>query len=118
MTTTSRRSHQTRLSTLPISFILLSVVTLPAMRTAFAAEEESVPIKVDQVGYLPGAPNLAVVTVAAMDAMESLQKHLRLPPHGFVENVISDTHDKLTAQTEHLARQAAPFEVYLASALH
>ena len=88
------------------------------MEAAYPAEEGSVRIKVDHVGYLPGVPKLAVVTVAAMDAMGSLQKLLRLPPHGFVESVISETHDQLTAQTEHLARQAAPIEVYLASALH
>jgi len=35
------------------------------MATAYAAEEGSVQIKVDQVGYLPGAPKLAVVTATA-----------------------------------------------------
>lgn len=70
MTTTSRRCHQARLSTLPISFILLSVVILAAMKAAYPAEEGSVQIKVDQVGYLPGAPKLAVVTASAAKTFE------------------------------------------------
>ncbi len=58
-----------RSSTLPISLILLSLVlpiaTLATVGTAYAAEEGSTQIKVDQVGYLPGAPKLAAVTASA-----------------------------------------------------
>jgi endoglucanase len=63
--TTSSSLVRPRWSTLPISFILLSVVLLGLAQFAYAAEEVSLQIKLDQVGYLPGAPKLAVVTAAA-----------------------------------------------------
>jgi len=55
----------TRLSTLPIWLILLAISFTGAMRTTYGTEAGSLQIKVDQVGYLPGAPKLAVVTAAA-----------------------------------------------------
>jgi len=63
--TTSSRLDRPRWSTLPISFILLSLLALAALGTAHAADQASVHIKLDQVGYLPGAPKLAVVTATA-----------------------------------------------------
>ena len=63
--TTSSRLDRPRWSTLPISLILLSVVLLGSAQLAYAAEEGSLQIKLDQVGYLPGAPKLAVVTATA-----------------------------------------------------
>ncbi len=63
MTTSSL--FRVRFSSLPISLILLSLLTLAATGTAFAANDATVQIKVDQVGYLPGAPKLAVVTAPA-----------------------------------------------------
>jgi len=53
-----------RLTGVRVGLILLSVVFLLAMGKASKAEEGSVLIKVDQVGYLPGAVKLAVVTAA------------------------------------------------------
>jgi len=50
---------------LSIWLILLPISFLPAMGEADGAEEGSVQIKVDQVGYLLGAAKLAVVTAAA-----------------------------------------------------
>jgi len=55
----------TRLSTLPIWLILLAISFTGAMRTTYGAETGCLQIKVDQVGYLPGAPKVAVVTAAA-----------------------------------------------------
>ncbi len=63
--TTSSRPHIARFSTLSISVILLSIVFLAMAQSACASEEGSLQIKVDQVGYLPGAPKLAVVTASA-----------------------------------------------------
>lgn len=54
-----------RLSTLPNWLILLVISFLGMMGTAYGTEGGSVQIKVDQVGYLPGAPKVAVVTAAA-----------------------------------------------------
>jgi hypothetical protein len=50
---------------LPIWLILLSVVFFGATGKAYGAEGGSVQIKVEQVGYLPNAAKLAVVTAAA-----------------------------------------------------
>ncbi|MGC0777215.1 MAG: glycoside hydrolase family 9 protein, partial [Candidatus Acidiferrum sp.] len=55
----------TRLSTLPIWLILLAISFTGAMRTTYGSEAGSLKIKVDQVGYLPGATKVAVVTAAA-----------------------------------------------------
>jgi len=63
--TTSPRFVRLRWSTLPISFILLSVVLLGSPQLAHAAQEASLQIKLDQVGYLPAAPKLAVITATA-----------------------------------------------------
>ncbi len=63
--TISSRLCRALFSALPISFILLSVVLLASAQSAYATEEGSLQIKVDQVGYLPAAPKLAVVTATA-----------------------------------------------------
>lgn len=56
---------RTPLSALPICLILLSFSFAGAGGRAYGAEDTSLQIKVDQVGYLPGAPKVAVVTAAA-----------------------------------------------------
>ena len=63
--TRSTSPHSTRLAGLPVCLILLSIFFLGAMGKAYGAEDGSVQIKVDQVGYLPGAAKVAVVTAAA-----------------------------------------------------
>lgn len=63
--TRSTSPHSTRLADLPVCLILLSIFFLGAMGKAYGAEDGSVQIKVDQVGYLPGAAKVAVVTAAA-----------------------------------------------------
>jgi endoglucanase len=63
--TTSFKTCLARSSSLPISLILLSVLALGLVPAAHPAEEASPQIKVDQVGYLPGATKLAVVSAPA-----------------------------------------------------
>jgi endoglucanase len=63
--TTFSRLCRACFSVFPISLILLSVALLASAQSACAAEEGSLQIKVDQVGYLPTAPKLAVVTATA-----------------------------------------------------
>ncbi|HKI12256.1 MAG TPA: glycoside hydrolase family 9 protein [Candidatus Acidoferrum sp.] len=63
--TTSTSRLRARLPIPSIGLILLTIFFLGAMGTAYAAEVGSIPIKVDQVGYLPGASKVAVVTAAA-----------------------------------------------------
>ena len=55
----------TPLSFLPIFLILLSVSLAISPRTAHGAESASLQIKLDQVGYLPAATKIAVVTSPA-----------------------------------------------------
>ena len=61
----SMSRQRARLLGLSIWLILLSISFLPATGEADGAEEGSVQISVDQVGYLPGAAKLAMVTAAA-----------------------------------------------------
>jgi len=61
----SMSRQRARLLGLSIWLILLSISFLPATEEAVGAEEGSVQISVDQVGYLPGAAKLAMVTAAA-----------------------------------------------------
>jgi endoglucanase len=63
--TRSTSRHSTRLAGLPIWPVLLLVFFLGATGRAYGAEDGSVQIKVDQVGYLPRAAKVAVVTAAA-----------------------------------------------------
>src|SRR5271157_2859995 len=63
--TTSTSRLRARLPIPSIGLILLTIFFLGTMGTAYAAEVGSIPIKVDQVGYLPGASKVAVVTAAA-----------------------------------------------------
>ena len=63
--TASTGCLRTRLPALPICLILLSISFTAAMGRASGAVDASIQIKVDQVGYLPGAPKVAVVTAAA-----------------------------------------------------
>ena len=50
---------------LPILLILRSIFLVAAMGNAYGGENGNVPLKVDQVGYLPGAAKVAVVTAPA-----------------------------------------------------
>jgi endoglucanase len=64
--TKSMSHHRARMAALPVWLILLLAVFFPgAMGEAYGAEDGSVQIKVDQVGYLPGAAKVAVVTATA-----------------------------------------------------
>ena len=63
--TKSTSRLRARLPIPPTGLILLVIFFLGAMGTVYAAEGGSIAIKVDQVGYLPGASKVAVVTAAA-----------------------------------------------------
>jgi endoglucanase len=61
---TAPSSHRPRPAILPILLILLVIGFLETTGKAFGAEEPSVQIKVDQVGYLPDAAKVGVVSAA------------------------------------------------------
>jgi len=63
--TKSTCRHSTRMAGLPVSLILLSILFVGTMGKAYGGEDGSAKIKVDQVGYLPSAAKVAVVTAAA-----------------------------------------------------
>lgn len=63
--TSSTSRQRTPLPGLPVWLIFLSVFFMGAMGKAYGAEDGSVQIKVDQVGYLPGAAKVAAVTAPA-----------------------------------------------------
>src|SRR5208283_1251704 len=63
--TMSTRHLGIRLAALPICLILLPIFFTGAIGRTYGAESRSIQIKVDQVGYLPGAPKVAAVTAAA-----------------------------------------------------
>lgn len=64
MTHSGRRSYDF-ISIVRIGICVLSFVSLVAISNAVAADGKSVQIKVDQVGYLPDGPKVALVTAQA-----------------------------------------------------
>jgi endoglucanase len=63
--TSSMNRRRNRRAGFSASMLLLAVLSIPAMGKIYGAEDGSVQIKVDQVGYLPGSAKVAVVTAPA-----------------------------------------------------